>query len=153
MWLMRIRCGLVLLAALALAACGQAPPTTPATPTATMSLLPTPVVAQRHDCGNLSADMCEQVIAQVIRQVPEMAGSPIAVAATLDPDQLTRRGGDLTVLVAFAPFDLSDYWFSPPTWTVTQRMMLAADWHVERWRGGSLPPHFVTLLRAAQIDA
>jgi hypothetical protein len=79
-----------------------------------------------------------------------MARSPIAVAATLDPNRLSQRGGDLVVLVTFAPFDLTDYGFSPPTWIVLQPM-LSSTWRVEPWRNGPLPAHFITLLNAAGI--
>jgi hypothetical protein len=79
-----------------------------------------------------------------------MAGSPLSVTATLDPSRPTQYGGAFVALVAFAPFDETDLWFSPPTGVATQRM-LSSDWRVEPWRGGSLPAHFVTLLRATGI--
>jgi hypothetical protein len=132
---------LVLAIAVAFAACGQAAP----------SPMPTAVAAQRHACGNLAPDMCEEVIALVVRKVPAMAGSPIVVTATRDPDAQSRRGGDLEVLVAFAPpADDSDLWFNPPAWIVT-RTMLTNDWRVDPWRGDRLPAHFLTLLRAAGL--
>ena len=85
------RLSLGLLAAVTLWACG------------TFEVSPAPpAVAQRHACGNLNPDTCAAVIARVIRQVPEMAHSPIAVTATLDPNRPSQRGGDLTVLVAFS---------------------------------------------------
>ncbi len=139
---MRMNRALSLVVAIALSACGQ--------PTRTPSA--TPEVWQRHDCGNLPADLCQEVIAQVIQQVPAMAGSPIAVAATRHPNALLRRGGDFEALVAFAPFGVMDFWFSPPTWVVTQPMQ-SSDWRVEPWRNGPLPAQFTTLLRVAGIAA
>jgi hypothetical protein len=72
----------------------------------------------------------------------------IAFAATRDPNALSHRGGDLVVLVAFArsdQSDLSDLWFNPPTWVVTQPMLTSA-WRVEPRRDGNLPAHFLALL-------
>ncbi len=139
---MRIRRALLSVVALVVLACG------PATPGG----VPSPIAAipQRHDCGNLSPDICEEVIAQVIRRVPAMAGSPVAVTATLDPDRPAQLGGDFEALVAFAPFGVTDFWFGPPTWIVTLPMF-SSDYRVQPWRGGSLPAHFVKLLRAAGI--
>jgi len=96
--------------------------------------------------------MCEEIIARVIRQAPDMAGSHIAVVATQDPNRPLQRGGDDIVLVAFAPFDSPDYRISKRIWTVTQPMG-STGWRVDPWRGTNLPAHFVALLRAAGIDS
>lgn len=132
---------LLLLAAIALAGCGSVVPS-PSPSTA--------AVVQRHACGNLAADVCGDAIAAVIRQVPGQADSPVAVAATLDPNRPSQRGGDWVVVVSFAPFGDEDIWMNPPTWVVTQTM-LSSNWTIEPWRTGTLPPRFVELLRSAGI--
>lgn len=115
---------------------------------------PTPepaVVGQRHVCGNLSADVCEGAIAAVILRVPEMADSPIAVTATLDPDRPSQRGGDTAILVGFAPIGGQTEMWSPGIWLTTQGM-LSSVWLVEVWREGPLPDHFIALMRANGLE-
>lgn len=106
---------------------------------------------QRHDCGNLPADLCEEAIAAAIEHVPHMVNAPIAVTATLHPNQLSRRGGDMEVLVGFAPpAGDSDVW-SPSAWLAT-RGMLSSVWRVGVWREGPLPDHFLALMRENGLD-
>jgi len=110
-----------------------------------------PAVGQRHVCGNLSVDFCEEAIAAVILRVPEMADSPIAVTATLDPDRLNQRGGDTAVLVGFAPIGVGTEMWSPRVWLATQRM-LSSVWLVDVWREGPLPDHFIALMQANGLE-
>lgn len=146
--------GLVL-AAVAVTACGQVQPTpTPAQAqeTPSPSASPSAVAAQRHVCGEFRGESCEAVIARVIEQVPGMAASPVAVADVRDEGATTQRGGDFVALVSFQPLGAEDVWMKPPTWVVT-RPMFSSEMSVEPWRAGSLPAHFVTLLRSAGLGA
>lgn len=136
------------LVAVAVIACGQVSPTPPSS---ALAPSPSPVVAQRHVCGELQAEPCEAVIARVIGQVPGMAVSPIAVADVREEGSMTRRGGDFVTLVSFEPVGDEDLWMNPPTWVVTQPM-LSQEMRIEPWRGGPLPAHFVRLLRSAGLD-
>jgi hypothetical protein len=135
----------VLLLVATVVACGGAVPA-PSTSGPT-SLVPA-AVAQRHVCGNLDMATCADAIARVTSQVPDSARSSVAVAAIRDPEAILRRGGDLVVLVSFAPdgFAGQDLWFSPPTWAVTLGGVGSAP-TVEPWRETTLPVAFLTLLR------
>jgi len=110
-----------------------------------------PAVSQRHVCGNLSVDFCEEAIAAVILRAPEMADSPSAVTATMDPDRPYQRGGDTAVLVGFAPIGGGTEMWSPGVWVATQGM-LSSVWMVEVWRDGPLPDHFIALMRANGLE-
>jgi hypothetical protein len=145
---------------IAIAACSPSPVPTPA-PSASPS---TPVsttapaspsasaTAQRRLCGELRPDVCSDAIARVVRQVREMAASPVAVADVEDQGATTRRGGDLVVLVSFQPVGSGDLFMNPPTWVVTIRT-LGKGTTIEPWRGGTLPAHYVVLLRQAGVSA
>jgi hypothetical protein len=108
---------------------------------------PSGPAAQVQDCGNVDVRTCRAAVQAVIARVPETATSPIAVVATLDPNALARRGGDLTLVVAFQRLPDVDVWMDPPTWIVT-RTFMTQDWWIAPWRNRDLPAHFQRLLIA-----
>jgi hypothetical protein len=108
---------------------------------------PSRVAAQVRDCGNVDVPTCRAAVQAVIARVPGTAASRIAVVATLDPQALRRRGGDLTLVVAFERLPDADAWMDPPTWIVT-RTFTSEDWWIAPWRNRDLPEHFQRLLVA-----
>lgn len=128
-------------ASVALTACGPAP-SLPA------SASP---VAQRHTCGTeLGAD-CDEAIATVIANVPELARSPVAVADVEEIGSTQRKGGGYDVIVSFTPVPGVDTWMNPPTWTVFFKDLRAGYRPISRWIGRSLPDHYVRLLESAGL--
>jgi len=105
------------------------------------------LTGQIQDCGNVDIRTCRAAVQAVIARVPDAAASPIAVVATLEPDALARRGGDLTLVVAFQRLPDADVWMDPPTWIVT-RTFSTQDWWIAPWRNRDLPAHFQRLLVA-----
>lgn len=122
------------LLALAVVGCQQPSPT------------PTPA-GQRYVCGELDPEHCETVILKLIEIVPDLAGSPVAVADVLEEGSTLRRGGGIEVLVSFAAVGEE----SMQTWLVTWPMW-PESMRVERWQGGPLPEHFLRLLELAGLD-
>lgn len=116
----------------------------------------TPVFAPSADgprrvCGELPAELCEQVVAAVIDSVPVLGSSPVAVATTTDPGALSQRGGDTVVVIGFAPPSADSELWSPSVWRAT-RPMFTSSWRVEEWGNGRLPAHFRALMREAGLD-
>ena len=130
--------------AVALVACAAPPAPVPSTDRASATAM-----AQVHVCGEHLVD-CEEIISVVVAKVPAMAASRIAAADFRELDAWKRRGGSAAVLVAFEPVGDADYWFNPPTWLVTVPMF-SRPMTVEPWQAGTLPPHFIELLRKAGL--
>jgi hypothetical protein len=103
---------------------------------------------QVRGCGDLEQSLCMAAIAEALRQAPQLAAWPLAVAGSRDPGAAHHRGGDHKVLVAFVPAD-SDLPGAAWVVTVPQDAGDPRTWVVEPWTGGPVPPHFLAFVRAA----
>jgi hypothetical protein len=105
--------------------------------------------AQVRSCGDAEPARCNEAIARVVQEVPELATWPIVVAGSVDPDVWSHRGGDVPILVVFIPSDNDDW----GAWIVTTQgsLILPRPLPLEPWHGGPYPPHFQAFVQAALL--